>query len=498
MNLVSDPWIPVVMLDKTPRLVSLNEVFRDGETIADLAANPCQRIALMRLLICIAQAALDGPKDEEDWLACRSRLADAALAYLDTWQHRFNLFGEHAFLQVDGLYYPDDSFIKPLETLDATSANGGTGLTMLWDHDADSTHPLLAEHSIPLLLLCYMNFSCSGKVGKAQWRDNLFNESTAVAPSHNYLHTYLLGNTLLETIHFNLISKNTVATSVTPGDPLKWGSPVWEHMPTSPEDTEAIRNASESYLGRLVPLSRLVALIQTDSRVDCMAGPPPDGLRMKRLPFLREPAASVLLSKKDGQPFYLSAKAGRHIWRDLEAILATERQNGTLSLQSFLQAFVYTQRITNFRVWIGGSVKGDNEAKYDDLVEWNADLPSACFLDRSLTAYRTGITSANIAETSLSDAIRKYSKPDKNKPGIDTKQIPFEWAKTIYWNSLDISLNVLLTAVEKNTLEAFKAWKNKINAALYAAYERTCPHETPRQIQAYAQGLKILDSWKEK
>lgn len=65
MNLVKDPWIPVVMQDGTPELVSLRDVFAKGEEIADLAANPCQRIALMRLLICIAQAALDGPKDEE-------------------------------------------------------------------------------------------------------------------------------------------------------------------------------------------------------------------------------------------------------------------------------------------------------------------------------------------------------------------------------------------------------------------------------------------------
>ncbi|HON48891.1 MAG TPA: type I-E CRISPR-associated protein Cse1/CasA, partial [Kiritimatiellia bacterium] len=103
MNLVKEPWIPVVMQDGKPARVSLRDAFAKGEDIADLAANPCQRIALMRLLICVAQAALDGPKDEEDWLACKPRLVPAVLSYLDTWQHRFNLFGEHAFLQVDGL-----------------------------------------------------------------------------------------------------------------------------------------------------------------------------------------------------------------------------------------------------------------------------------------------------------------------------------------------------------------------------------------------------------
>ncbi|MCF7849899.1 MAG: type I-E CRISPR-associated protein Cse1/CasA [Kiritimatiellales bacterium] len=98
MNLMDHAWIPVLGTDGKSRQASLADIFRDGENIADLAANPCQRIALMRLLICIAQAALDGPKDEADWLQCRSRMVPDALSYLDRWHDRFNLFGDHAFL----------------------------------------------------------------------------------------------------------------------------------------------------------------------------------------------------------------------------------------------------------------------------------------------------------------------------------------------------------------------------------------------------------------
>lgn len=43
MNLVTDPWIPVINRDSRHRLVSLRDVFADGENIADLSANPCQR-----------------------------------------------------------------------------------------------------------------------------------------------------------------------------------------------------------------------------------------------------------------------------------------------------------------------------------------------------------------------------------------------------------------------------------------------------------------------
>ena len=48
----------------------------------------------MRLLICIAQAALDGPADYDDWKDCQPHVAPASLEYLDRWQYAFELFGD--------------------------------------------------------------------------------------------------------------------------------------------------------------------------------------------------------------------------------------------------------------------------------------------------------------------------------------------------------------------------------------------------------------------
>ena len=75
MNLTTDAWIPIVWNDGKPGTVSLREAFERGHEIQDLALRPHERIALMRLLICIAQAALDGPRDYADWKACRPRIA---------------------------------------------------------------------------------------------------------------------------------------------------------------------------------------------------------------------------------------------------------------------------------------------------------------------------------------------------------------------------------------------------------------------------------------
>jgi CRISPR system Cascade subunit CasA len=92
MNLVTEAWIPVVKLDGTPCTASLLEVFTQGREFADLAVRPHERIALMRLLICIAQAALDGPKDIDAWDKAPELLPDAAKQYLEKWRDSFELF----------------------------------------------------------------------------------------------------------------------------------------------------------------------------------------------------------------------------------------------------------------------------------------------------------------------------------------------------------------------------------------------------------------------
>ena len=67
MNVAFDPWIPVVTVAGERKLASLNDVFEKGESIADLAVRPHERVSLMRLFLCVAHAALDGPKNYFEW-----------------------------------------------------------------------------------------------------------------------------------------------------------------------------------------------------------------------------------------------------------------------------------------------------------------------------------------------------------------------------------------------------------------------------------------------
>ena len=91
MNVAFDPWIPVVTTAGKPDSASLYAVLTEGEKFADLAVRPHERVSLMRLFLCVAHAALDGPKDYAEWCEVPKRLPEAVLKYLTHWKDSFRV-----------------------------------------------------------------------------------------------------------------------------------------------------------------------------------------------------------------------------------------------------------------------------------------------------------------------------------------------------------------------------------------------------------------------
>ena len=138
MNLTTDPWIPVIGADGRQRSVSLHDLFASAHELRDLSVKPHERIALLRLLICITQAALDGPKNYDAWETCREAIQSAAKRYLDKWAASFELFGDgQRFLQVPGLKAAkEEGDGNPATKLDLTLASGNNA--SLFEADAAS------------------------------------------------------------------------------------------------------------------------------------------------------------------------------------------------------------------------------------------------------------------------------------------------------------------------------------------------------------------------
>ncbi|MEI6783949.1 MAG: type I-E CRISPR-associated protein Cse1/CasA, partial [Verrucomicrobiota bacterium] len=171
MNLTTDPWIPVLWNDGATRAATLADIFVCGQDIRDLAVRPHERIALMRLFLCVAHAALDGPGDREEWSACLERLPAAARDYLQRWQPAFELFGDsQRFLQVANLKATkaDDEEGNSVSKLDMALATGNN--PTLFDNSGGDGRAFPPEQ-LALVLLTFQCFSPGGTIGVALWNN---------------------------------------------------------------------------------------------------------------------------------------------------------------------------------------------------------------------------------------------------------------------------------------------------------------------------------------
>jgi CRISPR system Cascade subunit CasA len=465
MNLVKDPWISVLTLDGAHRSVSLQEAFADGDTIADLALNPCQRIAVMRLLICIAQAALDdGPADESDWAACRPRLRDAALAYLDKWQPRFELFGEGAFLQVEELA-PEVNALA--DKLDLTAACGNN--PTLFDHEATADGRTPSPAKLALDLLVYQVYSPGGLIGQLVWNGKTTDKSSELAPAleGSLLHTVIRGATLFDTIYFNLLHHSQVGA---------WGQPTWtiDHL-----RRDAMQKNAGTYLGRLIPACRAIRCLPRSPEITLA-----NAITCPKLPQGRESMATVVKRKrgKEEGVGYVAVNLAKHPWRELGSLLAfskADNHGGALAL-----AHLRGLPAGRFDIWTGGLAA--DKSKLLDMAEWSFSLPHALLDTNLLAQYQNGVERANEGVAALALAVSKYGESlNDSTPSTDL-------ARTLYWSALDRDCRILVDTAADPVASLDTAWFPCIYAAMRDAYERACPHETPRQIQAYAIGLRHL------
>lgn len=477
MNLTTDQWIPAIRADGRHELHSLCSLFAEAHALRDLAVKPHERIALMRLIVCITQAALDGPEDEDDWLACQPRIQPAVAAYLEQWKDAFELLGDGPrFLQLPNLQPGKETDEGNSSTkLDLTLSTGNN--SVLFDNEAGSTREVACARAA-LNLITFQCFSPGGRIGVARWQG----KETAGKGSSNHapctpssmLHTLLVGDTLLTTISFNLLTKELAKDHLP-----SWGKPVWELPVVSPVDTPSIQNATASYLGRLVPISRAIRLNE-DGRTIILA----NGLDYPIFPTFREATATVV-QRKGEELGVLPASTARSIWRQLSAI--TVKRIATANQIAGPLALSLAPSTRDVTLWIGALVT--DKAKIEDVVESTYTVPSALFDPAGRSAYENGVQHAEFVDSLLSKAVGAYSSALKiDKPAYDR-------ARQHFWTRVEQNLSDLFAVARELTppddLPA-SPWGKVVRQAAFDAYERTCPVGTPRQLQAHALGLRHL------
>lgn len=500
MNLTIDAWIPIVWNDGKPGMVSLNGAFERAHEIQDLALRPHERIALMRLLVCIAQAALDGPRDHDQWQGCRTRIAQSAVQYLKQWQQTFGLFGNgQRFLQVldlkklgTGSSGDDEDEGNSTSKLDLALATGNN--STLFDNAGGAARDFTPAQ-LALMLVTFQCFSPGGRIGVALWggQQTPGKGSSNHAPclAGGMLHTLIRGDNLLSTLHKNLLNRRQVELLF--GDEC-WGRPVWELMPHSLGDAEAARNANRTYLGRLIPLARSVWLAD-DGRFLILA----NGLEYPSYDDgWREPSATIVSRTMKEQPTraVLAASIEKAAWRELHALtVKTVGQNpgGAAALKNISDDEA-------FDLWVGGLVA--NKAKLVDTTDSVFHIPAAMLGETSQRVYENGVRHAEAVESRLRRATAVYHKElgdNVDRPEMRSRRLQIQRSAIAqFWTDVEQSVPQLLeVAAAPESLGLRGEWRGtvwgqSVRRSARAAYERACPRQTTRQIRAYALGLTTL------
>jgi len=493
MNVAFDPWVPVVTTEGERKLASLCSVLTEGKKFADLAVRPHERVALMRLFLCVAHAALDGPKDYDAWCEVPKQLPEAALRYLMEWKDCFELFHkQRPWLQVAGLKPAkenDENAFTPIAKLDFSLASGAA--TTLFDHHgAKSVDRCFDRSQLVLGLITMQNFSTCGLLSRPLWNGEATADSAKDAPciTSSMYHVFLVGKNLAETICINICDYGELVTLYNTDQNIDWlGHPVWEQMPKNKSDVES----TTTFLGRLTPLSRAIRLFDENAKM--LYG---EALRYSTYPdFQREFNTSVAVKrvKKKEDRYLVGARLGVRPWRQLDAILQYNLPSKTSSHAINLSHLDGK----SIDVWVGALLRNPGKQDILDSVESRFHITNVFRSEIGCSAYAAETQKAQDVLRMLEVAVFVYRTELDSSEGKGVGST----AINHYWTSVEKNLSLLMTHIESigtdDAILTREAWRKMLFATACDAYRIACGQETPRQMRAFAKGWQKLTTKKD-
>jgi CRISPR system Cascade subunit CasA len=472
-NLVDEQWIPIAGVG----LASLREIFANN-SLALLGGNPMQKIALYKLFQAIAQAACT-PTDSAAWVALKPEgMGEASLAYLEKWHGVFCLYGEKPFLQMPAIAQAEK---QPFGALLPHIATGNTTVLL----DLARERPL-SNAEKALLVVVLAGFGFGGKKtdnrivltpGYAGKRNDKGKASTGKpGPSLGFLgyqHHFIIGQSLLESIWFNLLDAETL--NALHLFPCGAGTPPWEDMPKG-EDCARAKALRDSLMGRLVPLSKFFLLAEDGLHYS-------DGIEYadhKSGGF--DPSIAVDISDK--KPKALWADPNKQFWRDLPTLLAfmSNKQSMTcFTLSSNLKSV--RKQCQRFGLWAGGIRVSSNAGEQyatgsDDFVESTLWLTCEDIDEPWFDALEREINELDTLSRHLYAAVKGYGREMKVGDDANAKK-----ASAMFWQLCSRKAQTLVDACNS---DANKELRPMFADFAREAYNSVCQRGTARQLAAWA------------
>ncbi len=475
-NLIDEAWIPVADVG----LVSLRNVFSRTDLRA-FGGTALQKIALYKLLLAIAQAA-HTPQNDEAWIDIGAHgLAAKVLTYLDTWHDSFWLYGERPFLQMPA--------VKKAETQEYSAimpevASGNTTVLTQWQQLPSLSHADKALLLIINMSCCFGGKKTDKKVILSAGHSKSSAKSGPALCSGGLLHNFLTGTSLQETIWLNVhtftsIENNKVFTS-------GLGKAPWEEMPQG-EICPTAERLKKSFMGRLVPMARFCLLEEESLRYV-------EGIQH---PDYQEgffdPSASIMETGKKNRMLWTDP--GKRPWRSLTSLLSfikDQNANDAFTCPNLHKGITRLRTLTDkeFGIWSGGVRVSSNAGEQylsgdDDMVESELLLSTKVIHEMWFVRLQSAMTTIDTLAKNLYGSVMGYYKNFQVAPN-DAKKFA-ESATQLYWQLAEQHFQNLLNACDEEDSTERHNIIHRMAKASETAFALTCPQDTARQIQAWAQ-----------
>ncbi|MDF0604423.1 type I-E CRISPR-associated protein Cse1/CasA [Neisseriaceae bacterium TC5R-5] len=486
-NLLDEAWIPISDVGK----VSLLQVFSQNH-YRQLGGNPLQKIALMKLLLAIAQAAAT-PADEAGWQQLGAvGLAQRCQDYLQQWREAFYLYGERPFLQMPAIAR------AALQNFGAVSPEIAVGNTTVLTETQQQRQ--LDDADKALLLLTLMNFALGGKKtdnsivlspgyqGKTNDKGKAATGKPGAAVAHQgLLHSFLLAETLQQTLWLNLLTQQQIQHNLP--YPLGLGCPPWEAMPAG-EDCPQAQALKQSLQGRLLGMGRF-CLLQADGLhySEGLAHPGyKDGVW--------DPSVAINLHGKE--PRALWSDPEKRPWRELTGLLSfllAEQQQGWQCPQLKLCLSRCRDLDRPFAIWSAGLRVSSNAGEQyvsgtDDFVESTIWLDGHGLGESWFAQLSSEMVELDKLAKLLYAKVKAFFKV-QNKDGSDQAAQGCQ----LFWQLCEPDFQTLIdSCTPEDTAAQQQRQQLRQGFARYVEqiYDQICPKSTARQLDAWAESRPQL------
>lgn len=493
-NLIHEKWIPII----GKKMVGIKDIFsvNDKKTLSD--KNPLEKISIFKLLLAIGQSALNPEKSDlafssnEEFQKKVDSFGKTVVKYLEDHEEEFFLYGDRPFLQYTCL---KGGYQRPYSCSMVETASGCNAVTFETQHphslsDDEKARYLISETCFALKTSTAFkildkdkkNFPGDGKKKKGPISSGL--------GKRGYTHAFFQTDSLLETVFLNLFPREVIENFNGFGHVCR---PPWERLPNKNEEYGSEYQAS--YIGRLLPLSRMILL--DDEKVNYEIGF--EDLSEKIGVPCFDPTVPVKMDKTELKPLFVDIR--KKPWRELSSLLAFGKAGGYVCDQLCKIAPKMSLAGKPFSVWLGGlSVStltgGEQGVKTsDDYLFSSIQLPEDSFCGEtgifvdSLTDFMGFLENKKkVLDGCVNGYYRKMRSTKKGFFAGTAEQEFWELCEQLFPRIIKVS--------DSNDEDAKKRLKGTVSDIVLKLYEKNCPKATAKQLEAWAENFPGKESRK--